>query len=660
MIAIKKAKAEDLPFLYCLENAAFDRSRQSRKSAIRRSVTSSNQMVFILEKDANPCASATLFIHLYSVRLYSIAVLPESRGKGYGKILMDHIIAYAKEINVSAITLEVEESDTRLLFWYKNYDFEFIKKLPDYYGEGRHALKLQKSLDDRSQKIKNIVVIDKPLSFLEGISHIEIVFAKDYIVNEKFQRLKGVRIFNLCSSYEYQTMGYYVSLLASARQQRIIPNVATIKDFSDTVITQSIAEDFFQQVQSALAKVKDTEFILDVYFGKSLVKKYDTLAKTLYKLFESPLTRFIFKKNGHWSLKEATPINLESVELEQDKLNELAAIYFSQKKFTTIRFKKYKYSLAILIDPNELTPPSCRKALKYFARAAERIGFYTEFITKEDYLRLTEFDALFIRTTTNVNHFTYLFSRYAYAEGLAVIDDPWSILKCANKIYLAETMRQLGIKTPKTMIINKETSYSNIVNELGFPIVLKEPDNAFGLGVFRADNMRSLEEMLNRIFDKSDIVLAQEFTKSSFDWRIGVLDNQPLFACKYHMAENHWQIEKWDSSHTDVVYGKHETLPIEQVPKEILKTALKAAAAMGDGLYGVDLKEINGSAYVIEVNDNPNIDNDIEDKVLKGKLYHKIIYSLYNRLERGSVGRYVSKEYKSPENNEIINAATKA
>jgi glutathione synthase/RimK-type ligase-like ATP-grasp enzyme len=58
-----------------------------------------------------------------------------------------------------------------------------------------------------------------------------------------------------------------------------------------------------------------------------------------------------------------------------------------------------------------------------------------ELIEKEDYGRLAEFDALFIRETTGVNHHTYRFARRAEAEGLVVVDDPQSILKCTNKVY---------------------------------------------------------------------------------------------------------------------------------------------------------------------------------------------------------------------------------
>lgn len=128
------------------------------------------------------------------------------------------------------------------------------------------------------------------------------------------------------------------------------------------------------------------------------------------------------------------------------------------------------------------------------------------------------------------------------------------------------------------------------------------------------------------------MIVCQEFLYSEFDWRIGILDNNPIFACKYYMSKGHWQIYNWAGEEEDNS-GDSETVDIEEVPEEVIRIALKAAALIGDGLYGVDLKLVNDKVYVVEVNDNPNIDVDIEDYVLKDKLYDRIIESIYNRIE---------------------------
>lgn len=85
--------------------------------------------------------------------------------------------------------------------------------------------------------------------------------------------------------------------------------------------------------------------------------------------------------------------------------------------------------------------------------------------------------------------------------------------------------------------------------------------------------------------------------------------------------------------------GQYDTVPIEAVPKKVIETALRATNLIGSGLYGVDIKEIDGKQYVIEVNDNPNIDFNIEDQALKDDLYRRIIQSFKNRLEKKAFGK---------------------
>ena len=70
-------------------------------------------------------------------------------------------------------------------------------------------------------------------------------------------------------------------------------------------------------------------------------------------------------------------------------------------------------------------------------------------------------------------------------------------------------------------------------------------------------------------------------------------------------------------------------------PRAVVEVAQRAAAIVGDGLYGVDLKQTpTGEILVIEVNDNPSIDAGVEDDVLGDALYEKIVESLVARVER--------------------------
>ena len=133
---------------------------------------------------------------------------------------------------------------------------------------------------------------------------------------------------------------------------------------------------------------------------------------------------------------------------------------------------------------------------------------------------------------------------------------------------------------------------------------------------------------------KSELVIAQEFSPSEYDWRIGILDNKPFYACRYYMAKGHWQIYNWDAKEKDDQDGNADCLPIEKVPKKILEAALKSAKLMGKGLYGIDIKEVGGKPLVIEINDNPNIDFGVEDGYYGEQVYIEIISALKERLEK--------------------------
>jgi glutathione synthase/RimK-type ligase-like ATP-grasp enzyme len=187
------------------------------------------------------------------------------------------------------------------------------------------------------------------------------------------------------------------------------------------------------------------------------------------------------------------------------------------------------------------------------------------------------------------------------------------------------------------MIVNKENA-DQLKKAFTFPLILKQPDSAFSQGVKKVKNDEELNDTVKRMLDKSDLIIAQEFLPSPFDWRIGVIDRKPLYACKYYMANNHWQIID-SKKEGEGRYGNIETFDIKDVPPNVIETALKAANLIGDGLYGVDLKELDGKTYVIEVNDNPNLDAGLEDRVLKNDLYLKIMQVFLERLEKKRIKR---------------------
>ncbi len=474
--------------------------------------------------------------------------------------------------------------------------------------------------------MRNVLVVSRESHWPLDVENVEVVTPRRFLTDPSFSEGR-MRVFNLCTSYRYQTTGYYVSLLAEARGHRAIPSVTTLQDMRSPSLLRTVAEDIEELIQSALNRAAEPRVTLNIYFGETLDKTYRELGHKLHHLFQAPLLQAVFVKMDRWILTQLSPLSFAKVPAaDQSALPDLARNYFGRKQFRLPQIQRNPYDMAILVDPQEPSPPSDKDALKRIETAADKLGFDVEFITREDYSRLSEFDALFIRATTAVNHHTYRFSRRAYAEGLVVVDDPWSILRCTNKVYLAEALAKNRIGCPRTAILQNNAKLDQLAQnwELGFPCVLKQPDGSFSRGVRKAETPAQLLALLEDFFKTSDLVIAQEFLESDFDWRIGVLNRAPLFACKYFMAGGHWQIYNWQAA-PDKAYGKWETMPVEVVPPAVLDTALRAANEIGNGLYGVDLKQIGDRIVVIEVNDNPSLESDVEDQVLGPRLYETII-----------------------------------
>ena len=291
-----------------------------------------------------------------------------------------------------------------------------------------------------------------------------------------------------------------------------------------------------------------------------------------------------------------------------------------------------KYSLAVLYDPQEKLPPSSPDTLRHFQKFAERHSVEVELLTRKQLAELAEYDGLFIRATTSINDYTYRFARRAMQEGMPVIDDPASMIRCTNKVYLHELMQARGVPSPLTLMLAEDEDLKKAEAALGFPMVVKIPDGSFSRGVHKVADYSELKTLTDRLFEDTDLLIAQKFMPTEFDWRVGVLDGEPLFVCQYQMARGHWQIIKHGPNGA-AKEGGFRTLSVADAPKPVIEAALAAARAIGAGLYGVDVKEAGGEVVVIEVNDNPNLEHGVEDLVAKDELWARLLQWFVKRID---------------------------
>jgi glutathione synthase/RimK-type ligase-like ATP-grasp enzyme len=483
--------------------------------------------------------------------------------------------------------------------------------------------------------MKTIVVTDQNQKWFE-VADAAVLTARRYLAEPESGNEGAVRVLNLCRTGRYQGRGYYVSLLAEARGQRPVPDVKIVGDLKSEDYVRALDAEMQPLVQETLHHDESDRFQLDVYLGKH--STHQALAEQLFAKVRVPLLRVLFvHADGRWCIDSVQAIGLADVP-QQDRAFLLDAVKsFIGENSSAKRHgaKKGRPRRAILRDRNEPHKPSNEEALRRFMKAAPLVGLEAELIGPDAIGRLPEFDALFNRASPE--GVIYEFVRRAESLGMPVVDDPESILKCGNKVYMQELLDRHRIATPRTLVVH-HGNVDEIVRTLGLPFVLKLPDSGFGLDVVKIESEDSLRKEAERFFEQSELLIAQEWLPSDFDWRVGVYDRRPLFVAKYFMAPGHWKVNRVVDGGQKLVEGKTEAMTIGEAPEQVINTAVRAANLIGRGLYGADLKQVEDRVYLIEVNINPNIDAGNEDEVLGETLYREVLGVFARRIAETAGG----------------------
>lgn len=439
-----------------------------------------------------------------------------------------------------------------------------------------------------------------------------------------------LRIVNLCDTEKYLSVGYYCSLLAEARQHRVVPSVQTLNAMRNEV-TVPISDQWLSRAELKAVRELTQPLDMVVCLGTSQIDTFRWLGQKVFQTYPVPIIKVkILPLEQKITIEKCSlsPLEDSSKAFVVQQLKELRGVWRKKRMH-----KAYRWDMAILINPEEPTPPSNKGALKRFMKAADKLGIRADLVSSKELLDVNQYDALFVRETTAIDHPTYRLATEGEQNGLVVMDDSSSILRCCNKVFLHDAFQYQGVPTPKTKIVYGADAsvLDDLEAQFQYPMILKMPESSFSKGVFKVKTREELAQKLAVLLKESALALVQEYLYTDYDWRIGVLNGRAIYACKYYMAQGHWQIYNHASKRN--FSGGFESLPTFEVPRAVLDAALKASKAVGTSLYGVDIKVVEDKPYVIEVNDNPNVDHKVEDAYVGDELYMQIMSEFLRRLE---------------------------
>ena len=285
--------------------------------------------------------------------------------------------------------------------------------------------------------------------------------------------------------------------------------------------------------------------------------------------------------------------------------------------------------LGIFVDRKTLSNAEQLTALIHCRDVAEAMGHNAEFLFPVDINKIPRMDALFIRARTDPKNITYVAARMAEFHGIPVIDDANSIQVCGDKINMYSHLIRKDVALPRTVFLQKTDltveKVTGLFDTLGTPLILKEPSTSFSQRVEKVSDIAEFFRVARRFSRMSDRIVVQQFVESRYDWRVGVLNGKLLYACKYTIPSVTFKIQASVNGH--IVYCGVESMPESAVPPHVVQLGIDAARAIGTGLYGVDIKNNNGDACVIEVNDNPSLESG-EDACYP-RIYEQIIGHLF-------------------------------
>ncbi|HEX6912423.1 MAG TPA: glutamate-cysteine ligase family protein, partial [Longimicrobium sp.] len=492
----------------------------------------------------------------------------------------------------------------------------------------------------------------------------------------------GAVVVNLCRSWKYGSKGYYVSLLADARGQHPIPPVDVSEGFAD-------AYGLFRALQEAGVATVDPEEMRArrraarpappsgapaeeedeaprpfpaplvrvqaeggwtvrpaapdetaetlVFLGSAADPRFRNTGLAVYREWPAPVLRLqLVREEGEWKVTALAPVPPHRLG-PQDHARLCGALGDEKRilrRGTEPPREERRASLAVLHDPDDVFSPSSPETLDRLERVAARRNVHVRRIGLDELHKLPEYDALWIRALTGVSEPAFQFALRAEALGIPVVDDSQSIIRCGNKVFLEELLRREGIPTPRTRILTRHTPWEQVA-ELGSPLVIKLPDGSFSAAVHKVSTRDEFRRRADDMFRRSPLIIAQEFLPTDYDWRITTLDGRILFACRYHMARGHWQV-RVETAGGKERYGRVQAVPRDQAPRDVVETALRAARLIGDGLYGVDLKETPDGPVVIEINDNPNLDVGYDDAADGTAIYEDLVDFFLRRIEQGA------------------------
>ena len=147
-LEIRQAVRSDLDSILEIETVCFGADSFSRRQILYL-ITQAKGIFYVVTDKGKVIAYSSLISNArtHNLRIYSIAVHPDARGRKLGQLLMEKAIGFARSYQLKKITLEVNVTNGTAIGLYLKNGFEHIRIINNYYADGSNAYYMHKIIN---------------------------------------------------------------------------------------------------------------------------------------------------------------------------------------------------------------------------------------------------------------------------------------------------------------------------------------------------------------------------------------------------------------------------------------------------------------------------------------------------------------------------------
>ena len=214
---------------------------------------------------------------------------------------------------------------------------------------------------------------------------------------------------------------------------------------------------------------------------------------------------------------------------------------------------------------------------------------------------LTGFDAVIPRIGASITFYGTAVVRQFEMMGVFSLNESVAIARSRDKLRSLQLLSRKGIGLPVSGFAHSPDDIEDLIKMVGgAPVVIKLLEGTQGIGVVLAETQKAAESVIEAFMGLKANILVQEFIKEAggSDIRCLVIGEKVVAAMMRRAREGEFRSN----------LHRGGTAELIRITPEERSTAVRAAAAMGLNVAGVDILRSNHGPVIMEVNSSPGLE----------------------------------------------------